>query len=262
MMQRRSFLGLAAAGVSLALDPPDLSGSTGERLAEALERARAGGKFLLALVAPSDLQAARVNGRLFGRLFTHGADEYLAAVATCEVACIPAAELEQEGFSPEDAFLMLLDPDTEVVVGELLRPRLAVDSPNAFEAATIEAAVRELIYPDEETLETRSERCVVALGASSGAGLHFFDQRFRPRLADLDRNAPSLYPSVARKIGLGKRWARLLANAAALRLYENAPPGARWVADPVIAMRPDPCPGCGMSVVPEPSRTFLDFYTR
>jgi hypothetical protein len=70
------------------------------------------------------------------------------------------------------------------------------------------------------------------------------------RAVDVDR-----FAACVRRQHTGARL-ELLALGARIRLFEQDPPGARWVASS------DWCPPCGMGFVPPASRYFLHFYTR
>ncbi|MDA1264678.1 MAG: hypothetical protein O2816_06325 [Planctomycetota bacterium] len=249
-MDRRHFLGFASAGamasgLALSFD----TGAPGEeRLDAARRRAQKSGKQLLVIVVPKDARLGRLHGELFGRLLSEGSNEELAALCCCEVAAIHAEELEVEG----DVYLALVHPRRE---REVLRTLKRLD-------ATAGSSVASFVFPDEAAIARAGQWASEALGQDRLSGINALLPRMRPRLADIDRNAAVVY-QLATHADVTTRalWMERLAYAAAQRLWEHAPEDTAWI-EGADQPRPDPCPACGLGFCPEPSRNFLDLYTR
>lgn len=272
-IRRRTLLGLAAGAATarLSFEPSSpVLRARGTELAAAIERARAGGKALLVLVVPPDEARAQESGRLFGRFLSFATDAHLALLATCDFTCAPLAEVTEhaDGQVPADAFAVLVETDGHSRGGVLRRKDVepAEGDPYGHDTHRIAdragEALRGLLYPDDEAAERRQKQCYGTLGPEARAGIDFFDAGARPKLADVDRCGPLLYRRALMIPAQQELWLERLAYAAAARLWDRDPEGARWEVDPVPAHRPDPCPACGMAVPSAPGRTFLRYYTR
>ena len=77
----------------------------------------------------------------------------------------------------------------------------------------------------------------------------------RPKLSQLDASAAYVWRETRKYNEADRaRWTRCLADAAARRLWDAAPSGARWHTNTNY------CPPCGMGFTPESSRHFLEFF--
>jgi len=279
-MQRRSFLGLATLGAAsttarLSFGAPS-RGETGQdetsldgtkRLEAALDRASAVGKPLLVVVVPEDQDDAGRGGRLLGGFLSHAPDADLALLSLCELTCIPRRDLEKKlGSIETETFAVLLatgpsHPEARQVTWKDIGVELSLQE-RARANTALGRRLREVLYTSAEAFGPRAQWNHVKMRAAGPVSLNFFDAGARLRTADVDSAAAVLYQRAMSVPAESEMWMERLAYAAAARLWDKDPDGARWSIDPSPAMRPDPCPPCGMAVCPPASRTFLDYYTK
>jgi hypothetical protein len=269
-MQRRSFLGLAtltAASTTARLSFATSLADGAKRLAAALERAAVVGKPLLVVVIPEEQADAGRGGRLLGGFLSHAPDADLALLTLCELTCIPRRDLEQKVGSIEDGtFAVLLPtgpprPELESITWK----EIGVE-PSLHERAQANTALarrlREVLYTNAEAFQPRAKWNYARLNATGHEGFNFFDMQARYRTEHVDRAAAMLYERAMIIPTERETWMERLANAAAARLWDKDPDGAKWSIDPNPAMHPDPCPPCGMARISPTSRAFLDYYTK
>jgi hypothetical protein len=274
-MDRRSFLTLSGAAASASA--LGLASARGLHAAEsdldaALERARAHGKPLLVALVPDYAPAALQRGQFWGQVFSVGSDELLADLCLCELVFHPVGSLRAtlgEGTPDIDDrhAAALLETDGSGGVHVLALPPAdaapertpgltAHDVQARARAADFGELLRAVVAPDGETLARRAEQSqaswpdAACYEAASFLGV-------RPKLNALDRVAATVRVRIELDEQRREAWIRHLAQAALLRLWEVDPLGAQWRT---LAL--DPCPPCGMAIVPEASRHFLEFYTR
>jgi hypothetical protein len=237
-MNRRSFLGAAAAALSLATAPAWIRKafagipSSKSMVFDAYRRARRAHRPLLIFVIPADPAACWPRGQALGAFLTHGSDAQLAPLASCEVVCATAAHIHD--LVPKapagEPLALLVDtravPATVHVIAVQLDDPLAARS-NVRDAGSWEDANRRA----GEVVEQNIERIAVAL---------------RDALGPAD-------PKLAAKVRA--------------RLSEHEVPGSRWAIAGGCGMtfehptkeeeENEVGVACGMGFVPEKSRRFL-----
>lgn len=269
-MQRRSFLGLAtlaAAGATARLSFATSRSDGTERLALAFERATAVGKPLLVVVIPEKQVESGRGGRLLGGFLSHAPAADLALLALCELTCIPRKDLEQKVGPIEDGTFAALLPTgpPRPVPARITWAEIGVE-PSLHERERANKALarrlREILYTNAEAFQPRAKWNYARLNATGHEGINFFDTRARLRTSHVDRAAAMLYERAMSIPTERELWLERLANAAAARLWDKDPDGAKWSIDPNPAMHPDPCPPCGMARISPTGRAFLDYYTK
>ncbi len=269
-MERRSFLGLATLGAASATTRLTfgVSGTDGiQRLEAALERAYALGKPLLVVVVPEERAEAERGGRLLGCFLSRAPDADLALLALCELTCIPQRDLEKKvGSLEDDTFAVILTTGPPPPVrGRITWAEIGVE-PSLQQLARANKALgrrlREILYTNAEVFQPRAKWNYAKLGAAGLGDINFYYSGGRPRTVDVDRAAAVLYQRAMHISDENEMWIERLAYAAAARLWDKDPDGARWSVDPDPAMHPDPCPPCGMARITPVSRAFLDYYTK
>jgi hypothetical protein len=237
-MNRRSFLGAAAAGLSLAAAPAwirmALAGvpSSKSMVFDAYRRARRAHRPLLIFVIPADPGECWPRGHALGAFLTHGTDAQLAPLASCEVVCATTAHIH--------------DLVPKAPAGEPLA--LLVDTTAV--PATVRVITVELADPQAAMQDARSTGSWQ--DAEQRAG-HVVEQ-------NIDRIG------VALRAALGPANAKLGAKVRA-RLSDHEVPGSRWALSGGCGMtfehptkeEEEHLGGisCGMGFVPEKSRRFL-----
>jgi hypothetical protein len=237
-MNRRSFLGAAAAGLTLATAPAWIRNafaaipSSKSMVFDAYRRARRAHRSLLVFVIPADPGERWRRGVALGAFLTHGTDAQLAPLASCEIVCATAAHIHD--LVPKapagEPLAVLVDttavPATVHVIAVELADPLAAWS-NTRDAGSWKDANRRA----GEVVEQNIERIAVAL---------------RDALGPAD-------PKLAAKVRA--------------RLSDHEVPGARWAISGGCGMtfehptkeEEEQMGGvsCGMGFVPEKSRRFL-----
>jgi len=291
---RRRFLGYAGLGASAVALPSWLAlgfEQDGEIppldlvLKEALARARTLGKPLLVFVVPTEPQRTWERQVLFGQFLNLAADDALADLALCEVACARMTDLAklELGLAPEaEPLLVLVETDGARAQPQGLDPELP-QGPAPFsrhvEDTGLERAVRgrvegvavtlhRALAPDRSTLERRARQ--------AGDTLDEDGRRLAARLSEapgaaapeqIDRVAALVRAAAEQRPELRASALAALTRAARARLRISAPPGAWWAEKKPCGYElengPQPEVGyaCGMASVPALSRRFLLFYT-
>ncbi len=255
-MKRRTFLGLAAASgaAKLVLATP---GSTAPDLRAALVRAQAKGKPLLILPIGPDMDGSKLAGLTLGQLLGRGSDEDVALLALCEFQALAISDLQAAVTVGAGAAFVLLDKlDSPRVLGTLGRGELDPQGgPEPFVAW-----LHKLLTAD---LAQASQQCAELWYVG---GLHVEPPHavpWRPRAEETDRAAAMLYEFALENQDQRARWMGFLAQSAAARLWDQDPPGAKWVLGPMTRTpQSDPCPACGMAFMPPRAKEFLDYYTK
>lgn len=267
-MNRRRFLtltGLCAGGAMAArgeagvrlTESQRTAGS--RRAAEALERAVTEaanrGKPLILIPIPVDSAEAEQIQSAWGELFSSPDDEQLSLLALFDFAF---ASL------PPDA---VFDSATQcalyrTTVKGAWRPLPLVEGDPSAPRTLGRSLVATFLSTQEKRVDlfTLAARGATWPGTSPRANFATPETAPRLKLEEVDRGAALLYARIeSSEDEEFKRWGRgLLASAAAQRLYENDPFGAQWKwTYPEV----EPCPPCGMAIVPKTSKLFLDTYT-
>jgi hypothetical protein len=192
------------------------------------------GRPLLALLVPPPNSGGYERGSLVGAALNHAGDELLADLAAVELVCVTPDRLP-ESVRPTGETLpwfVLLERDGDAVRSREFRPDIAPETEHGlrfgeeWKKAEVEAAARVRAFAD---------------------ALHAF-----------------LLPSTGRP---GDDMARRAA-AARERYVRRPPPGAYWANSTscgvdIEGIAPQyPSVACGMGMVPEVSRRFLDFYVK
>ncbi|MCP3917178.1 MAG: hypothetical protein GY711_16640 [bacterium] len=116
-------------------------------------------------------------------------------------------------------------------------------------SAELAKRLQHLILPTPGALGRRAAQCQASLTMTDRMTLALTPGR-RPRLPDIDRAAAEVLQSTS------KHAVENLADAALMRLWQNAPAGSSW------NYASDDCPPCGMGFTPEVSRHFLEFFVK
>ena len=248
-------------------------------VSDALSTAERLGKPLLVLLVPEDAEDQEGRLRLWSELLAFADDDTLAELCLCEVVCATA----NDGQNAVGDDWPEIEEDVIAVLVETDRPGAAVVSgaelPSVGRSCTVEGSyglashartaelsvrLRSAILPDDNALARRAERA--ALQNNGGNDVYAILQGFpRPRLREVDRIAAL---TLANARGIDNDQYRqdqtaLVARAALLRLWEDAPSGTEWHRQNTLDLQPleDPCPACGMAAAVPQSRTFLRMYT-
>jgi hypothetical protein len=236
----------------------------------AVGTARARGKpLMVVLVPPQSLRHER--GRLWGDLFAYASDAVLADFVLCEWACFEVAELRRRfpalAFTDEVVAALIETTEASATsravsfpVGDLA-PATFGKYPSALlrtRAEKLAEALQAAILPDAQALERRAQQNreaarpgTVAMPDPIGAWLG------RPRLRDCDAWAAALRQTCVNDERRAPVLTQVLAQACALRLWEEDFAGSHWSAEHV-----DLCPPCGMGSIGSTGRAFLEFYAR
>lgn len=240
-----------------------------ESIARALERATAIGKPLMAIVVPAeDLRLER--GRLWGDLFAFAPEAAMADFALCEWICAPKADLARalpdlEKKIARETVAVLIETQDAPVKTRLVSFRLgdlAAKPMGGFPVKDMQERARELarhlqavILPDPNAWQVRHAQSASSTGPSAEDLPLVLDSSLRPRLRAVDRHAAVVRANGENGPQQRARCISLLAQAAALRLWDSEFSGASWKTEHV-----DPCPPCGMARMDGASRAFLEFY--
>lgn len=188
---RRSFLTNASLGLAALTAPAWIrtafaaSGDDEEkarlkRLAAAWKRAEAAGRPLLVFVVPKDDAQGRLNGEAWGEFLNHGASEHLAMLPLAELTCASLKDVERvlgEELKAADQFLPLLEPSALLIESSSKHLRVVALAAETLAYQPIVGdwevqmklteqrigeritrngeALRNLLWPDDETLERR-----------------------------------------------------------------------------------------------------------
>jgi hypothetical protein len=254
--------------------------ATTRDIKSAVERARRIGKPLLVLLVPEDPMQTSLRGQMWGHYLAHLSDDQALDLVLCEVTCARAADIENvvkgrrlEGVD-DTTWAVLLETDAEparpvLVRGSLAPPTASSDAGASLEQRrSLEKLLRAALVPDAATRQRRVAQCAPALPDGKQIGAIDADNDYARyegigsegpmRRGDLDRWAAIVRFVQVPAIGEPTRPDRkpMLADAARIRLFENAPDGAQWMAYSSY------CPPCGMGRVPPASRFFLKFYVQ
>ena len=237
-MNRRSFLGTAAAGLTLAAAPAWIrtafagEPSSKSLVFDAYRRARRAHRPLLIFVIPADPGVRWPRGHAIGAFLSHGTDAELAPLASCEVVCATADHIH--------------DLVPKAPAGEPLA--LLVDTTKV--PATVRVIAVQLADPQ------------AALRDGRGDG--GWDETSRRAGEVVEKNIERI--GVALRDALGSADPKLAAKVRA-RLSAHEVPGARWAISggcgmtfehPTKQEEEDQVGiACGMGFVPEKSRRFL-----
>jgi hypothetical protein len=174
----------------------------------------------------------------------------------------------------DETWAVLLETESEHVRPVLVRggvPFAQVSRQEGIPAEmqpALAKLLRAAIVPDEASRKRRLDQCGSAdmmrkmMGIqdadSDGARFESLGAGGPQRRCDLDRWAAYVRFGAAHPVGEvgGKTQLELLADAVRIRLFENDPDGARWMA------RTAYCPPCGMGFVPPNARLFLEFFAQ
>lgn len=237
-MNRRSFLGAAAAGLSLAAAPAWIREafagipSSKSMVFDAYRRARRAHRPLLIFVIPADPAACWPRGQALGAFLTHGSDAQLAPLASCEVVCATAAHIHD--LVPKapagEPLALLVDTRAVPATVRVIEVQLA-DPLAAMRGARDSDSWDEAERRANEVVEQNNERIAVAFRDALGAADPKLAAKVRARLSD--HEVP------------GSRWA----NAGGCGMSFEHPTKEEEENEAGIA--------CGMGFVPEKSRRFL-----
>ena len=280
-MDRRAILAGAAAlpvWLSVGFGAQPKAATSTKHMRAALDRAREIGKPLLVLIVSDQESDAMQRGHAWGHYLAHLGEEAALDLALCAVTCARAADLT--GVMRKDELVgvdsstwaVLLETDSSPARAVLARGDVPVtmvsrhEGPGPEMRAVLERILRAAIVPDEHARKRRLEQCNTIellrkmLGEkpadSDAASFESLGAGGPVRRCDLDRWAAFVRFGKAHPVGQvgGQDQLRLLADAVRIRLFENDPDGATWMA------RMAYCPPCGMGHVPPSARLFLKFY--
>lgn len=233
-MNRRGFLGTAAAGLALATAPAWIrkafaaEPSSKGLVFDAYRRARRAHRPLLVFVIPADPAARWPRGHALGAFLTHGTDAQLAPLATCEVVCATAAHIhELVPKAPAGEPLAMLI-DTTAVPAQVHAIHVHLLDPQASMRG---GDWQKRQAEGEHAVETNIDRIAAALRKALGPA--------DPKLAANVRAHLSAHEIP------GSRWA----NAGGCGMSFEHPTKKEQEERGAIA--------CGMGFVPEKSRRFL-----
>ncbi len=260
-MDRRSFLTFVglAAGLSVAghAEEPD---NAHETRVEGWKRALAGGKPLLIAWIPEEASDVSRRGLVWAQLIRCCPDLDVAALALCEV--IFARPLPEETEAAQtSAAALYFDANSAPVpipLPDLSKVQQYGHMSNA--SSKLASNLREVLVPNQEAIR---RLCDMQKEAQLIRNDHFIrldtspTNGIRTRISDIDKVAASIWRRMGRSEKGKAFFTPLLAQAALARLFEKDPLGARWNETPW-----DPCPPCGMAVIPPASRVFLDHFTK
>jgi hypothetical protein len=298
VMNRRTLLKLGTLGTAGLALPGWLraalfqgKGASGDRGRDLLEaawsRARLRAKPLLVLVIPRDPEMLWEQGALFGGVLNKASTEALADFVLCEFVCVPADAVSRwmpnarfEG----DPLAILVEArghgaDVSSADPELPPPldwTFAEPQPTfaEIEARALErvkpatAAIRSLVLPDRATLARRAEAARSILARAELDALAAMSEGGAAIDSDLaDRGAAILREIAEESPDRRDRIFRALREAAARRILEAPPGGAKWANQTgcgidVEGEEEGLAIACGMGFVPEASRRLLWFYTQ
>jgi hypothetical protein len=272
-MRRRAFLGSTALGLAAAAWPSWLRrafadasvGGPGVGTNAATNRQPSDGKPVLAIIIPSKDGDKYERGRAIGRLINHGSDEEMAALALCEVWCVPPDKAP-----PGEPWMVLLDGTSAPFP---ISPKKTVAYPEELPREQLADPIHLAVMGTHAMIQRRVDQARVALGPA------IFDEARRAAssphpettaLPVVDR-AASIFAAAIEGASPERRTNLLhvLAEAARARLRDHEIPGSRWARSSgcgtdIENAAPDEqnMIDCGMAMVPAESRRFLWFYTR
>lgn len=286
---RRTFLALTALGAAASFAPR--AEATGEQtprkasllagarvplgaphrpgwLAEQLLAAQALGKPLMVIVRPP-LLVADDHGWLWGETFANANDATFADFGLCEWVCASHEDL----LAHDKAFEAEVVPDLMAVLFEThhgkvpkawirapgpewvpLADELEFDLDFLRRVEELTNALRKAILPDARALSRRHSESLEAV-SSDEVEWDRLESGRRVRLSMVTRHAASFHPAYSPRDERSVLRASLAAQAFAVRVWETAPEGARWIPAPSRN-----CSGCGMGRASRRTRDFLAFY--
>jgi hypothetical protein len=282
-MDRRSVLAATVAlpaWLSLGFAQSAKTTSVGVDIKAAVARARSVGKPLLVLLVPADPMQVNLHGQMWGQYLAQLSDDQALDLVLCEVTCARATDIASvikggrlDGVD-ETTWAVLLETDSDPASAVLVRGTLPPLTGNMAEDASKELRtmlakhLHKAIVPDAAAQQRRIAQCEPVMPDGKQIGAIDADNdyaRFEGigsdgpvRRSDLDRWAALVRFAQVPAMGEPARPDRkpMLADAARIRLFENAPEGAQWMAYSSY------CPPCGMGRVPPASRFFLKFYVQ
>lgn len=263
-MNRRRFLtltGLAvgaathASGTHASGTPSRTSEGRESELQAAIEGAQRACKPFVLIPVPRGTAEQKAVQAVWGALFSSPKNEHLSLLALCEFGFGALPEDGSEDGVSGCALIRLPGENSWTPVrGASAIPR---------DAEAIHAALKACLCEDGRIRRSLVSHAGSRRGVVDQHALHMAGPESAPRLkiAAADDGAAILYALIEESEDEAYRqWGHsVLATAAALRLFEASPVGADWVETwPEV----DPCPACGMAIVPKTSKLFLDAYTR